>query len=147
MKRSVCGEKQHGKAEELMRILVVDDNYINRFVVRHLMEKRGHHVIEAESGEAALEVMSEKEIDFVLMDLRMPGMDGFETVRRYRSSMKHLPQVPIVALTSQNTQDCRDRSIAAGINALIAKPFDVSSIEYAIELIQKNGDLDGLQSR
>jgi CheY-like chemotaxis protein len=141
------GEKQHGKAQELMRILVVDDNYINRFVVRHLMEKRGHHVIEAESGEAALEAMSDKEIDFVLMDLRMPGMDGFETVRRYRSSTKHLPQVPIVALTSQNTQDCRDRSIAAGINALIAKPFDVSSIEYAIELIQKNGDLDGLQSR
>ena len=130
-----------------MRILVVDDNDINRFVVRHLMEKRGHHIIEAESGEAALEAMSDKEVDFVLMDLRMPGMDGFETVRRYRRSMKHLPQIPIIALTSQNTQDCRDRSIAAGINALIAKPFDVSSIEYAIELIQKNGDLDGLQSR
>ena len=141
------GEKQYRKAEERMRILVVDDNDINRFVVRHLMEKRGHHIIEAESGEAALEAMSDKEVDFVLMDLRMPGMDGFETVRRYRRSMKHLPQIPIIALTSQNTQDCRDRSIAAGINALIAKPFDVSSIEYAIELIQKNGDLDGLQSR
>ena len=141
------GEKQYRKAEERMRILVVDDNDINRFVVRHLMEKRGHHIIEAESGEAALEAMSDKEVDFVLMDLRMPGMDGFETVRRYRSSMKHLPPIPIIALTSQNTQDCRDRSIAAGINGLIAKPFDVSSIEYAIELTQKNGDLEGLQSR
>lgn len=128
-----------------MRILVVDDNDINRFVVRHLMEKRGHHIIEAESGVAALEAMSDKEIDFVLMDLRMPGMDGFETVRRYRSSMKHLPQIPIIALTSQNTQDCRDRSIAVGMNGLIAKPFDVTSIEYAIEIIQKSGDLDGLK--
>jgi CheY-like chemotaxis protein len=140
-------KKQHRKANELMRIMVVDDNAINRFVVRHLMEKRGHHIIEAESGEAALEALSEKEIDFVLMDLRMPGMDGFETVRRYRSSKKHLPQIPIIALTSQNTQECRDRSIAVGINGLIAKPFDVSSIEYAIELIQKNGDLATLQSR
>jgi two-component system sensor histidine kinase RpfC len=145
-KKYFC-KKQHRKANELMRIMVVDDNAINRFVVRHLMEKRGHHIIEAESGEAALEALSEKQIDFVLMDLRMPGMDGFETVRRYRSSKKHLPQIPIIALTSQNTQECRDRSIAVGINGLIAKPFDVSSIEYAIELIQKNGDLATLQSR
>jgi CheY-like chemotaxis protein len=130
-----------------MRILVVDDNDINRFVVRHLMEKRGHHIIEAESGEAALKALLDKEIDFVLMDLRMPRMDGFETVRRYRRSKKHLTQIPIIALTSQNTQECRDRSIAVGINGFITKPFDVSSIEHAIELIQKNGDLDGLKSR
>ena len=141
------GEKQHRKAEELMRILVVDDNDINRFVVRHLMEKRGHHIIEAESGEAALKALLDKEIDFVLMDLRMPRMDGFETVRRYRRSKKHRPQVLIIALTAQNTQDCRDRCVAVGMNGLIAKPFDVSSIEYFIELIQKNGGLDGLQSR
>jgi CheY-like chemotaxis protein len=126
--------------------MVVDDNAINRFVVRYLLEKRGHIISEAESGEAALEALSEKEFDFVLMDLRMPGMDGFETVRRYRSSKKHLPHIPIIALTSQNTQECRDRSIAMGFKAFISKPFDVSSIEYAIEIIQKNGALDDLQS-
>jgi CheY-like chemotaxis protein len=126
--------------------MVVDDNAINRFVVRYLLEKRGHIISEAESGEAALEALSEKEFNFVLMDLRMPGMDGFETVRRYRSSKKHLPHIPIIALTSQNTQECRDRSISMGFKAFISKPFDVSSIEYAIEIIQNNAVPDDLQS-
>lgn len=128
-----------------MRILVVDDDETNRLVVRHLMEKRGHHIIEAKSGKVALDALLDNEIDLVLMDVGMPGMDGFETVRRYRKSKKHRQQVPIIALTAQNTQDCRDRSIAVGMNGLIAKPFDVTSIEYAIEIIQKSGDLDSLK--
>lgn len=146
-KRSKFGQKLHRKSDELMRILVVDDDKTNRLVVRYLMEKRGHHIIEAQSGKAALDALSDNEIDLVLMDVGMPRMDGFETVRRYRRSKKHRRQVPIIALTAQNTQDCRDRCIAVGMNGLIAKPFDVSSIEYVIELIQKNGGLDGLKSR
>ena len=55
-----------------MRILVVDDDKTNRLVVRYLMEKRGHHIIEAQSGKAALDALSDNEIDLVLMDVGMP---------------------------------------------------------------------------
>jgi CheY-like chemotaxis protein len=127
---------------EPMRILVVDDDDTNRLVVRLLMERRGHEIIEAESGETALKALSDEKIDLVFMDLSMPGMDGFETVQRYRSTSQHLPQIPIIALTAHNTQDYRARSIAAGMNGLIGKPLNVSSMDHVIELIQKSGELD-----
>lgn len=140
--RDLAHAQQTPNPVEPMRILVVDDDATNRLVVRLLMEKRGHEIVEAESGQTALQALSDEAIDLVLMDLSMPGMDGFETVQRYRSSTTHLPQIPIFALTAHNTPDYRARSIAAGMNGLIGKPLNVASIDHAIELIQSHGDLN-----
>ena len=125
-----------------MRILIVDDDETNRLVARLLMERRGHEITEAESGPTALQALSEEDFDLVFMDLSMPGMDGFETVQNYRNSSKHLPQIPIIALTAHNTPDDRARSLAAGMNGLIGKPLNVASIDYAIEVIQNRGEFD-----
>ena len=134
--------QQAPRSLEPMRILIVDDDETNRLVARLLMERRGHEITEAESGPTALQALLDEEFDLVFMDLSMPGMDGFETVQSYRSSSKHLPQIPIIALTAHNTPDDRARSLAAGMNGLMGKPLNVASIDYAIEVIQNRGEFD-----
>lgn len=117
-----------------MRILVVDDNETNRVVAQLLLERRGHDVLVASCGPTALEYMAKEVLDVVLMDLSMPGMDGFETVRRFRASETTQPRLPIVALTAHTSSEDRQRSLEAGMNGLIAKPINSSTIEVVLAL-------------
>lgn len=125
-----------------MRILVVDDDDTNRLVVRLLMERRGHEIIEAASGQIALDTLSAQDIDLVFMDLSMPMMDGFETVRRFRSTTKNARQIPIIALTAHTTQEDRRRCFEAGMNGLIAKPLNVTSVDTVMALVRDQGACD-----
>lgn len=125
-----------------MRILVVDDDDTNRLVVRLLMERRGHEIIEAASGQDALDTLSAEKIDLVFMDLSMPMMDGFETVRRFRSTTKNVRQIPIIALTAHTTQEDRRRCFEAGMNGLIAKPLNVTSVDTVMALVRDQGESD-----
>jgi CheY-like chemotaxis protein len=123
-----------------MRILVVDDDDTNRLVVRLLMERRGHEIIEAASGQDALDTLSAEKIDLVFMDLSMPMMDGFETVRRFRSTTRNVRQIPIIALTAHTTQEDRRRCFEAGMNGLIAKPLNVTSVDTVMALVRDQGE-------
>jgi len=125
-----------------MRILVVDDDDTNRLVVRLLMEQRGHEIIEASSGQIALDTLLVEAVDLVFMDLSMPVMDGFETVRRFRLSTKDARQIPIIALTAHTTQEDRRRCFEAGMNGLIAKPLNVTSVDTVMALVREQGALD-----
>jgi CheY-like chemotaxis protein len=125
-----------------MRILVVDDDDTNRLVVRLLMERRGHEIVEAASGQDALDTLSVEKIDLVFMDLSMPMMDGFETVRRFRSITKNVRQIPIIALTAHTTQEDRRRCFEAGMNGLIAKPLNVTSVDTVMALVRDQGESD-----
>lgn len=122
-----------------MRILVVDDDDTNRLVVRLLMEQRGHEIIEASSGQIALDTLLVEAVDLVFMDLSMPVMDGFETVRRFRLSTKNDRQIPIIALTAHTTQEDRRRCFEAGMNGLIAKPLNVTSVDTVMALVREQG--------
>lgn len=125
-----------------MRILVVDDDDTNRLVVRLLMEQRGHEIIEASSGQIALDTLLVEAVDLVFMDLSMPVMDGFETVRRFRLSTKNNRQIPIIALTAHTTQEDRRRCFEAGMNGLIAKPLNVTSVDTVMALVREQGAPD-----
>ena len=125
-----------------MRILVVDDDDTNRLVVRLLMEQRGHEIIEASSGQIALDSLLVEAVDLVFMDLSMPVMDGFETVRRFRLSTKNARQIPIIALTAHTTQEDRRRCFEAGMNGLIAKPLNVTSVDTVMALVREQGAPD-----
>ena len=117
-----------------MRILVVDDNETNRVVACLLLERRGQDVLVAGCGPSALECMAKETLDVVLMDLSMPGMDVFETVRRFRASESTKPRLPIIALTAHSSIEDRQRSLEAGMNGLIAKPLNGSTIEVVLAL-------------
>ena len=121
---------------ERPRILVVDDDPINRLVARILIEARGYEVIEAEDGEAALAAYAEtSDIGLVLMDLAMPGMDGLTAARNLRSTSRRGATVPIVALTRHIDDNSRRNCFDAGIIGFLPKPISAAGIESIVCLV------------
>ena len=119
------------------RVLLVDDNEINRMVARCFLEPNGVEVVEAASGAAALELFSQQRFDLVLLDAHMPEMDGFEVHNRLRA----LPEgrdTPVMALTADALPQDRERFAAAGMDAHVAKPVDkIVLLETCAALIKK----------
>jgi CheY-like chemotaxis protein len=106
------------------RILLVDDDVRNLFALASLLEDRGLEVVFSETGHEALEILgSDSHIDLVLMDIMMPQMDGYETIRAVRE-MPSLRSLPIIAVTAKAMQGDREKSIAAGATDYITKPVD-----------------------
>lgn len=116
-----------------LRLLLVEDHPINRQVTRSILERAGHRVLMASSGPAALAVLAESPVDAILMDLRMPGMDGFETTRMIRE--RGLASgVPILALTANAMPEDRERTRAAGMAAHLVKPVRPEALLAALDL-------------
>ena len=113
------------------RVLVVDDLPKNRAVLAELLESFGFEIIQADGGEAALETVAAERPDLVLMDVRMPEMDGLEATRRLRASPE-LESTPVIMLSAGATPDEQERSLAAGANAFLAKPVVVETLLQAI---------------
>lgn len=115
-------------ARRRRRLLLVDDIAMNRDVIGALLQAAGHAVLLAESGAEAVHLAGEQDFDLVLMDVRMPGMDGLEATRRIRALPAPHGQVPILALTAYAFLDqvaqCRD----AGMNGHIAKPVEQGAL-------------------
>lgn len=107
----------------LLRILVVDDNEINRRVACAILERLGHVVVSAGSGNEALGLHGRDRFDLILLDCHMPGIDGFECARKIRESeMDRQRHTPIVAFTADTSQDVRDRCRAIGMDDFLPKP-------------------------
>jgi CheY-like chemotaxis protein/signal transduction histidine kinase len=106
------------------RILLVDDNEINRVVIHEMLSKNGYQVEEAESGLQALEFYEKGKFDLIFMDLQMPGLDGLETTRRIRSLEKPgAEKLPIVGITAGISPKDPELCLQAGMNAHILKPL------------------------
>jgi len=122
------------------KILVVDDDDINRAVVRVFMEHRGCIVMEAPSGEDALNFADLNGFDVILMDLSMPRMDGFETTRRIRAENKISGSTPIFALTAHNAQKNMEKCLGSGMNGVLSKPFDSDRADQLMSIINSSAD-------
>ncbi|MCF8483472.1 MAG: response regulator [Rhodospirillum sp.] len=111
-------------------ILVVDDNDINREVATRLLCKIGCAAESVSHGQAALDLLRERPFDLVFMDVRMPGLDGFETTRRIRASEGEMgrPRTPIIALTGDSREGVRETCEAAGMDCFLAKPVTRKSL-------------------
>ncbi|MFY0578523.1 ATP-binding protein [Cystobacter fuscus] len=105
------------------KVLVVDDVAENRAMVVELLGRLGFEMTEAENGLEGLDKARILQPDLILMDTMMPVMDGLEATHRIRQ-FPHGREVPILAVSASAAQDDRDRSLAAGANAFIAKPID-----------------------
>lgn len=113
-------------------LLLVEDNAVNQMVARAVLERAGHVVVLASSGEQALELVGEHTFDAVLMDLQMPGMDGFETARRIRALPMPAGGLPIVALSANVLEIDVARARDAGMNGHIAKPIDPDGLQAVL---------------
>ncbi|TGM98957.1 response regulator [Leptospira dzoumogneensis] len=110
------------------KVLVVDDDMRNVFALSKILKDRGMEVFKADNGKTALTSLdSRQDMDIVLMDIMMPEMDGYETMKRIRSDKKY-DKLPIIALTAKAMKDDRQKCIDAGANDYISKPVDVERL-------------------
>ncbi|WP_284617668.1 MASE3 domain-containing protein [Aquabacterium humicola] len=109
-------------------VLLVDDNELNQLLASHVLRELAHmRVSVATSGDEALRLLASTPVDLVLLDVELPGMDGFEVARRVRAQ-PHRPALPIVAMTAHATDEVRRACLAAGMNDYMTKPFDVDAL-------------------
>jgi len=115
------------------RVLVVDDVLMNRDIAGSILRVGGHEVTYAASGAEAVAAAATTDFDVILMDVRMPGMDGLEATRRIRKFEGERGRVPIVALTAQAFTDQIAACHEAGMGSHLSKPFDPATLLTIVE--------------
>lgn len=116
----------------MSKVLIAEDNPVNRELLRELLEARGYVVVEACDGEEALRAIEETQPDILLLDLGMPVLDGFATVRRIRENPALAP-LPVLAVTAYAMQGDRERIVAAGFDGYLSKPINASKLFQEME--------------
>lgn len=125
-----------------MKVLLIEDNARNRYLATFLLEARGHEVVAAESGPLGIELAAKVHPDVILLDIQLPGMDGY-AVARLLKSHSQLSHIPIVAVTSYAMVGDREKVMASGAEGYIEKPIDpdtfVSQIESFLSARREGG--------
>lgn len=115
-----------------MNVLYVEDDALNRRVVRDMLGVAGATLTEAVDAEAGLRAIDENDYSVVLMDLRMPGMDGLEAIARVRARTDGKASLPIVVITADTAGDIRERCLAGGADEVLTKPVAMKALFTAI---------------
>ncbi len=128
-------------ARRSLRVLVAEDNAVNRKLVTKLLEKRGHKVTAVENGRDAVAAVgsSTTPFDVALMDVQMPELGGFEATAAIRAREGGVGRLPIIALTAHAMQGDRERCLDAGMDGYLSKPIDVNHLLATIEQCGETG--------
>ncbi len=116
----------------MKKILVVEDNETNMYLIKFILEKSGYEVIEAREGAAGVELAIKEKPDLIIMDIQLPDIDGLEATKRIRASEAD-DDIPIIALTSFAMAGDRERALAAGCTGYIEKPINPETFMAEIE--------------
>ncbi len=125
-----------------MRILFIEDDAMNRHVVRDMLHVAGLPLAEANGGAAGIARLEREPFDVVLLDLRMPQMDGFDVLRALRGRDDHLARIPVIVVTADVTEGIEDQSLAAGADAVMFKPIAMQTLFDTIArvLVDRSAD-------
>jgi PAS domain S-box-containing protein len=124
-----------------LRILLAEDNKVNRLFLTRFLSNAGHRVVSVENGREVLDILPKKRFDLILMDIQMPELDGLEATRRIRSASgrKFDPKIPIIALTAYAMKGDKERFLEAGMNDYVTKPIDFNVLGRSIaEVVSMN---------
>jgi CheY-like chemotaxis protein len=124
-------------------ILVVDDNTSNRDVLARRLTREGHKVVTAANGTAALDLVAQQDFDIILLDLMMPGMSGFEVLRRLKAA-EQTNHIPVIMISALDELDSVVRCIEAGAEDYLTKPFNPILLRARVGAsLEKNGCATG----
>ena len=123
-----------------MRVLFVEDNRLNRVVVFQMLTAAGIEMEEAENGLEGLSKIDENDYDLILMDLRMPRMDGLTAIRNLRARLDEKANLPVIVITADIAADVQAACMAAGADDILQKPISMPLLFDAIGRILASGD-------
>ena len=126
-------EEDH-KSETMFRILLAEDNAINRKLAEELLRKRGWDVVSVTNGKEALEALESEDFAMILMDVQMPEMDGFEATAAIREKEKKTgTHIPIIAMTAHALKGDKEKCLAAGMDDYVSKPMKAEELYRVVE--------------
>ena len=118
----------------MSKILIAEDNPVNRELLRELLEMRGHTVVEACDGEEALRSIEQAQPDLVLLDIGMPLLDGFGVIRKIRENSR-FSSMPVVAVTAYAMQGDREKILSSKFDGYLSKPVDARSLVQELDRV------------
>ncbi len=118
----------------MARILLVEDNEISREILARRLRKLGYEILEAASGEEAVRAAAAEGPELILMDMTLPGIDGWEAARELRARPE-TADIPVIALTAHTLPADRERALAAGCNEYEPKPVELPNLLRKIETL------------
>lgn len=127
-----------------MKILFIEDDPMNRRVVKDMLHVAGATMVGAESAEIGLGLIDDNDYEVVLLDLRMPGMDGFEALRHIRARTDAKARLPVIVLTADTAVDLRERCLALGADDVLFKPVAMDALFDVIGRTLAKGAGDGM---
>jgi two-component system cell cycle response regulator DivK len=111
------------------KILYIEDNFENRTLVKRVLQAEGYTVLEAEDGPSGIRMALENHPDLIIMDINLPGVDGYAATTELK---KELASVPIIAMTANVMKGDREKTLEAGCDGYIQKPIDVDRLPEQI---------------
>ncbi len=129
----------------VVNVLFIEDDRMNRRVVKDMLDVAGATMVEAESAERGLEIIDEQDFAIVLVDLRMPGMDGVTAIQHIRARNDAKGRVPIIVVTADIAPDLRERCLAAGADDVIFKPVAMDALFDAMgRILARDAEGEGM---
>lgn len=123
-----------------MKLLFVEDDAMNRRVVKDMLNVAGVEMDEADGAQEGLRMIDTGAYDLILMDLRMPGMDGMEAISALRKRADEKAGLPVIVLTADAAAGLREKCMAAGADEVLFKPVSMQSLFDAIALLMVGRD-------
>jgi len=123
----------------MARILIIEDTMENMYLTTYLLTNAGHEIIQATTGEEGVKKALSEHPDIILMDILLPGIDGYEATRQIKKAEKESP-IPVIALTSYAMVGDREKALSLGCSGYIEKPIDPDTFVKKIEEFLKRGE-------
>jgi two-component system cell cycle response regulator DivK len=130
----------------MIKVLIAEDNAVNRELLRELLEARGYAVEEASDGQAALQIIEQTRPDILLLDIGMPLLDGYAVVRKVRENPR-LAALPVLAVTAYAMQGDREKILNSGFDGYLSKPVDAVLLVEEVKRLLAQGEGQNISPR